>query len=121
MQGRPPAQSFRDLEVWQKAHEFVLHVYHLTADFPKAEMFGLTSQLRRAAASVPTNIVEGFRRRGKPEKARFMNIAEASLDEAHYYLILAQDLGYANTADAIARADAVSRMLRAYASAILAE
>ena len=121
MQGRSPAKCFKDLEVWQKAHEFVIYTYRLTADFPKTEMFGLTSQLRRAAVSVPANIAEGFRRRGRPEKARFMNIAEASLDEAHYYLILAQDLGYAKTDDGIAKADTVSKMLRAYANAILAE
>jgi four helix bundle protein len=121
VQNRAPAKSFRDLGVWQKAHEFVLQVYRLSAGFPRAEAYGLTSQLQRAAASVPANIVEGFRRRGRPEKARFMNIAEASLDEATYFLVLAHDLGYADTGAAIAQAETVSRILRAYTNAILAE
>src|SRR5947209_3400192 len=94
---RPAARSFRDLLVWRKAHEFTLAVYTFTAGFPKAETYGLALQMRRAAVSVPANIAEGFRRRGKPEKARFMNIAEGSLEESRYYLILAKDLGYGDT------------------------
>jgi four helix bundle protein len=91
---RPAARSFRDLLVWRKAHEFVLAVYAFTPAFPKQETYGLSQQLRRAAVSIPANIAEGFRRRGKPDKARFMNLAEGSLEECRYYLILAQDLGY---------------------------
>ena len=91
---RPPARSFRDLLVWRKAHEFVLAVYAFTAGFPRQETYGLALQMRRAAVSVPANIAEGFRRRGKADKARFMNLAEGSLEESRYYLILAQDLGY---------------------------
>jgi four helix bundle protein len=90
---RPAARSFRDLVVWRRAHEFVLAVYTFTAGFPKQETYGLASQMRRAAVSVPANIAEGFRRRGKVDKARFMNLAEGSLEECRYYLILAQDLG----------------------------
>lgn len=75
--------------------------------------------MRRAAVSVPANIAEGFRRRGKPEKARFLNIAEASLDEVRYFLILARDLKYADTQDLLAAADEVSRVLGGYAKAIL--
>jgi four helix bundle protein len=85
-----PAKSLSDLVVWQKAHGFVLRVYSLSATFPHDERFGLTAQIRRAAASIPANIAEGFRRRSRPEKARFMNIAEASLQEARYYLILGE-------------------------------
>ena len=96
---RPAARSFRDLLVWSKAHEFVLAVYPFTAGFPKQETYGLASQMRRAAVSVPANIAEGFRRRGKVGKARFMNLAEGSLEECRYYLILAQDLGYGNTSN----------------------
>jgi len=81
------------LVVWQKAHLFVLAVYRLTAGFPKQETYGLTSQMRRAAVSIAANIAEGFRRRGKADKARFMNIAEGSIEECRYYLILASDLG----------------------------
>ena len=116
---RPPAHSFRDLVVWRKAHEFVLAVYAFTAGFPRQETYGLALQMRRAAVSVPANIAEGFRRRGKAEKARFMNIAEGSLEESRYYLILAQDLGYGDTAKLIGLLEEVSRMLCAYAAAIL--
>src|SRR3990172_9325885 len=91
---RPRASSFRDLIVWEKSHEFVLSVYKLTENFPRHEVYGLTSQMRRAAVSISANIAEGFRKRGKADKARFMNTAEGSLEECHYYLILAQDLGY---------------------------
>ena len=68
---RQPAKSFQDLLVWQKAHQFVLAVYELTRIFPKSESYGLTSQFRRAAVSVPANIAEGFKKRGRAEKARF--------------------------------------------------
>jgi four helix bundle protein len=116
---RPAARSFRDLLVWRKAHEFVLAVYALTAGFPKQETYGLALQMRRAAVSVPANIAEGFRRRGKPEKARYMNIAEGSLEESRYYLILARDLGYGDTAKLNSALEEVSRLLSAYSAAIL--
>lgn len=114
-----PAKSFRDLVVWQKAHQFVLAVYAFTAAFPKQETYGLSAQLRRAAVSIPANIAEGFRRRGKADKARYMNIAEGSLEECRYYLILAQDLGYGNGENLNPALEEVSRMLNAYARAIL--
>ena len=91
---RPAARTFRDLLVWRKAHEFVLAVYSFSTGFPKQETYGLALQMRRAAVSIPANIAEGFRRRGKADKARFMNLAEGSVEESRYYLILAQDLGY---------------------------
>jgi four helix bundle protein len=116
---RPAAQSFRDLLVWRKAHEFVLAVYAFTAGFPRQETYGLALQMRRAAVSVPANIAEGFRRRGKADKARFMNLAEGSLEECRYYLILAQDLGYGDTTRLSTLAEEVSRLLNAYAGAIL--
>lgn len=75
--------------------------------------------MRRAAISVPANIAEGFRRRGKADKARFLNIAEGSLEESRYYLILAQDLGYGKTQELMSHLDEVSRMLSGYSSAIL--
>ncbi len=117
---RPAARTFSDLLVWRKAHEFVLAVYAFTAGFPKPETYGLVSQMRRAAVSIPANIAEGFRRRGKADKARFLNIAEGSLEECRYYLILAQDLGYGETAVLNTLLQEVSRMLNAYANAILA-
>src|SRR5207249_3872205 len=93
---RAAARTFQDLLVWRKAHELVLAVYSITAAFPKEETYGLALQMRRAAVSVPANIAEGFRRRGKADKARYMNMAEASL-ESRYYLILTKDLGYGDT------------------------
>ena len=115
----PPARSFQDLVVWQKAHGFVLAVYRLTERFPKHELYGLTSQLRRAVVSVAANIAEGFRKRGKADKARFLNTAEGSLEECRYYLILAQDLGYAGTEELSIAADEVGRLLGGYGRAIL--
>lgn len=82
------ASSFRDLEVWREAHQLVLMIYAATKTFPSPEQFGLVSQMRRAAVSVPANIVEGFKRRSWQEKVRFYNIAEASLEELKYYIIL---------------------------------
>jgi four helix bundle protein len=108
----PPAKSFRDLVVWQKAHRFVLDVYSFTASFPKHETYGLCSQLRRSAISIPANIAEGFRRRGRQDKARFMNLAEGSIEESRYYLILANDLGYGETNQLMLGIEEVSRLLR---------
>jgi four helix bundle protein len=116
----PPAKCFEDLVVWQKAHRFVLAVYKLTASFPKHETYGLSSQMRRAAVSIPANIAEGFRKRGKADKARFMNIAEGSLEESHYYLILARDLDYGDTRSLVIALDEISRLLGSYCRAILA-
>jgi four helix bundle protein len=118
-QSRFAARSFRDLLVWRKAHAFVMGVYPFTASFPKHEIYGLSQQLRRAAVSIPANIAEGFRRRGKPDKARYTNIAEGSLEECRYYLILAQDLGYGDTTNLANTAEEISRLLSAYAAAIL--
>ena len=87
-------QTFKDLKVWEKAHQFTLNVYALTKKFPSEEKFGLTSQLRRAAISVPSNIVEGFKRRGVKDSLNFYTIEEASLEEVKYQLLLAKDLKY---------------------------
>ena len=114
-----PARTFQDLLVWQKAHQFVLAAYAIIAAFPKQETYGLCLQMRRAAVSIPANIAEGFRRRGKADKARFMNMAEGSIEECRYYLILAKDLGYGDTARITASLEEVSRLLGAYAAAIL--
>jgi len=87
-------QRFTDLKVWQRSHLLTLEVYRLTANFPSGERFGLISQLRRAAASVPTNIAEGSKRQSNQEYARFLNIAEASLVETEYLLMLSHDLHF---------------------------
>ena len=118
---RAPAGNFRELLVWRKAHQFVLAVYSLTTAFPKQETYSLSIQMRRAAISIPANIAEGFRKRGKPDKARFLNTAQGSLEESRYYLILAQDLGYGQTELLMRTLEEVSRLLQAYTNAILAD
>ena len=118
-QQRTPAKTFRDLVVWRKAHEFVLGTYRFTAGFPKQEAYGLCSQLRRSAVSIAASIAEGFRKRGRADKVRFMNTAEGSVEECRYYLILAEDLGYGETKSLMAALEEVSRLLNAYSRAIL--
>ena len=86
---RAPAKSFTDLVVWQKAHALVVGIYKATQGFPSGERFGLVSQMRRAAVSIPANIAEGFSRRGKVDRLRFMNMAEGSMEESRYDRILA--------------------------------
>lgn len=114
-----PARTFQGLLVWQKAHRFVLDVYAFTTALPKHETYGLSLQMRRAAVSIPANIAEGFRRRGKPDKARFLNIAEELVEESRYFLILAKDLGYGDIAQLAATLKEVSPLLNAYTTAIL--
>ena len=116
---REPAKTFQDLIVWQKAHQFVLAVYRFTDNFPRQEIYGLTSQLRRAAVSKPANIAEGFKKQGRADKARFMNIAQGSIEECRYYLILAKDLGYGDSNPLMSRIEEVSKLLGSYCSAIL--
>jgi len=108
---RPPAKTFQDLLVWQKAHQFVLATYKYTRRFPKEEIYVLTSQFRRAAISIAANIAEGFKKRGKNDKARFMNIAQGSVEECRYYLILAADLGYGNCDPEMSQLEEASRLL----------
>lgn len=116
---RQPAKSFHDLIVWQKAHNFVLLVYKYSKNFPKTETYGLAAQLRRAAVSIPANIAEGFKKKGKADKVRFLNISQGSLEECRYYLILAQDLGYGDMEELKSKLEEVSKLLEAYASVIL--
>ena len=117
---RPAAQNFQDLTVWQKAHQFVLGVYRLSKTFPREEIYGLTSQFRRAAVSVAANVAEGFKKRGRVDKVRFMNIAEGSLEECRYYLILTRDLGYADPLENVRQLEEVSKLLGSYSAAIRA-
>ncbi len=116
---RNPAKTFEDLVVWQKAHQFVLAVYRLSRKFPQSETYGLSSQFRRAAVSIAANIAEGFRKRGKADKLRFLNIAQGSLEESRYYLILARDLDYGDVSDLETALVEVSKLLEAYSKAIL--
>jgi four helix bundle protein len=89
-----PTFSFEDVIAWQKAHAFTILVYRLTREFPKDEQFGLISQFRRAAVSIEANIAEGYKKLGKAEKLRFLNISEGSLAECRNYIILSRDLDY---------------------------
>jgi len=114
-----PAERFENLSVWQKSHQLVLRVYRMTTRFPKEETYGLAAQMRRAAVSVPANIAEGFKRRGRPDKARVMNIAQGSLEELRYYFILASDLGYVKTESERESVEEIARMLGAYIRTLL--
>ena len=114
----PTAKSFEDVDIWKNAHQFVLDVYRLTEQLPKHELFGLTSQLRRAAVSIPANFAEGFRKVTKPDKLRFYGISLSSLEESRYYLRLAKDLRYGYTANLRVRLEEISKMLTRYMSKI---
>jgi four helix bundle protein len=92
-------KDFRDLHVWQKAHHLTLDVYRLTASFPREELYGLTTQLRRSSSSVAANLAEGCGRNGDAELARFCSIAMGSASELEYHLLLARDLKLLNAAD----------------------
>lgn len=92
-------KDFRELKVWQKAHALALSVYRRTAQFPSSEMYGITSQTRRAASSIPANIAEGCGRDGDKELARFLHIAMGSASELEYHILLAMDLEYLKQMD----------------------
>jgi four helix bundle protein len=115
---REPAKSFQDLIVWQRSHCFVISVYQLSSCFPKYELYGLTSQLRRAAVSVPANIAEVFKKRTKPDKARYYNIAQASVEECRYYLMLVQELNYGATGEQQKLLEEISKLLERYVNQI---
>jgi four helix bundle protein len=108
------AKSFEDVEIWRKSHTFVLKIYRLTENFPKQELFGLTSQLRRAAVFIPANFAEGFKKTGKADKLRFYNIAQGSLEECRYYLILSRDLNYGDVQQLKSDLEEISKMLVSY-------
>lgn len=107
-------QRFTDLKVWQRSHVLVLQIYRLATSFPREERFGLTSQLQRAAVSVPANIAEGSKRRSNDDFARFLNIAEGSLAETEYLVMLARDLGLLPSKSSeplLVEIDEIARML----------
>jgi len=107
-------QDFRNLQVWQKAHQLTLDIYRNSRGFPDDERYGLTSQMRRACSSIPTNIAEGCGRGSDTDFARFIQIALGSASELDYHLILAQDLGYLPSESYLplqAQASRVMRML----------
>ena len=119
---RMQTKRFQDLVAWQKAHAFVLAVYQLSSLFPAHERFGLCSQFQRAAVSIPANIAEGYRKLGIADKLRFLNIAQGSLEECRYYVLLSKDLGYidSNTYETMAiQIEEVSKVLNGYCRGIL--
>ncbi len=113
--------GFEDLVVWQKAHQFVMNVYAKTKLFPKEELFGLTSQYRRAAISIPANIAEGYGKKGIADKLRFYNIAEGSINECKYYVILSKDLEYVSESESnnlYADLTSIQKLLFSYSKSI---
>lgn len=122
MKHKQPSYSFESVVAWQKAHAFTLLVYRLTREFPKDEMFGLTSQFRRAAVSIEANIAEGYKKLGKADKLRFLNISEGSLAECLNYVILARDLEYIDERQYEALFDSLeeaSKLLTSYCKGII--
>ncbi|AUS05172.1 four helix bundle protein [Pseudotamlana carrageenivorans] len=113
-------KSFEALKVWQAGHQFVLEVYKMSKQFPREEIYGLTSQFRRAAVSITANIAEGYKRKSPKEKLRFYNFSQASLEECRYFLILSKDLGYVENNDKqVKLIQEVSKMLNAYCRSII--
>jgi four helix bundle protein len=117
-------RDFRQLKVWEKAHNLTLEIYEITATFPREELYGITSQLRRASASIPANIAEGFGRGGNVELGRFLQIGMGSAYEVEYHALLAKDLGFVQT-DTYDRLETkiveVKRMLAALLMKVRAE
>jgi len=96
-----------------------LRYINLQKNFPKSEIYGLSSQFRRAAVSIPANIAEGFKRKGRADKARFMNIAQGSLEESRCYLLLVRDLGYGDSSQLLLQIEEISKLLEAYYNSLL--
>ena len=105
-------RDFRELKVWEKAHSMTLDVYKVTQGFPKEELYGLTSQMRRSAASVGANIAEGCGKLSKPDFARFLQTATGSASELEYHLLLARDLGYLENESYLKLTDRVAEIKR---------
>jgi four helix bundle protein len=114
-------KTFKELVLWQKAHELTLNIYKITRDFPKEETYALTSQVRRASVSIAANIAEGYKKKTKPHKLSFLNISEGSLEEVKYYLFLSKDLEYINK-DTFTKLESLSeevgRILNGYSNSI---
>jgi four helix bundle protein len=114
-------KTFKELIVWQKAHELTLNIYKITKEFPKDEIYALNQQFRRAYVSIAANIAEGYKKKTKPHKLNFLNIAEGSLEEVKYYIILSKDLDYIKSDDYSKLetiAEEVGRTLNGYCNAI---
>jgi len=117
-------QTYRELIVWQKAMQLVKVVYRLTEKFPKSEMFGLVSQMRRASVSIPANLAEGYSRKHRPEYVQFARIAYGSGAELETFLVLTKELDFAESAEITkveAMLDEVMRMLNKLISSLVAK
>ena len=116
-------KDYKELKVWERAHLLTLAVYRVTGRFPKDELYGLTSQIRRSCASIPANIAEGCGRSGDAEFARFLQIATGSASELDYHLLLARDLNFVNSGDYAQLANElteVRRMLNSFIQKLIA-
>ena len=115
-------QTFQNILAWQKAYDFVLDVYKYTKSFPESEKYGLISQFQRAAVSIIANIAEGYKKIGKADKLRFMNISQGSLEECRCYVVLSRDLGYIDN-DVYnilySKIEEASKLLNGYCKAML--
>lgn len=115
-------QTFQNILAWQKAYDFVLDVYKYTKSFPESEKYGLISQFQRAAVSIIANIAEGYKKIGKADKLRFMNISQGSFEECRCYVILSRDLGYIDN-DVYnilySKIEEASKLLNGYCKAML--
>ena len=117
-------RDFKQLKVWEKSHQLNLDVYKMAASFPREELFGLTSQIRRAAHSIPTNICEGCGRNTLAEFAQFLNVSMGSASELEYHLLVANDLGLISSAvyeRLLTQVLEVKRMLGAYLQKVYAD
>jgi 23S ribosomal protein len=115
-------QTFQNILAWQKAYDFVLDVYKYTKLFPDSEKYGLISQFQRAAVSIIANIAEGYKKMGKADKLRFMNISQGSLEECRCYVILSRDLGYIDNEVyniLYSKIEEASKLLNGYCKAML--
>ena len=115
-------QTFQNILAWQKAYDFVLDVYKYTKSFPESEKYGLISQFQRAAVSIIANIAEGYKKMGKADKLRFMNISQGSLEECRCYVILSRDLGYVDNEVyniLYSKIEEASKLLNGYCKAML--
>lgn len=113
--------SYKELIVWQRAHSFVLDVYSITKEFPKSELYGLSSQFRRAAVSLAANIAEGYIKKTPADKIRFYNISQGSVEECSYYIVLAKDLKYITEAQSLVLdklKEEITKLLQSYISHI---
>lgn len=117
-------KDFRDLKVWQKSHQLTLAIYKITTIFPKEELYGLTSQIRRACASIPANIAEGCGNSTDAELARFLQIATGSASELEYHLLLTHDLGFLDSSHYLklnSEVTEIKRMLTSFIQKLKAE